>query len=242
MTTSSKNASSRGIRVAIDGPAGVGKTTTARALADALGYLYVDTGAMYRALAVLALEKGISVDDPEACTTLARRTRVQLSRDGNGALRVSVDGGDMTDAIRTPAASDGSSRISVHPGVRRELVRWQRSLAAEGAVVMEGRDIGTVVLPDAEAKIFLTASAEERARRRHRELEQRGESPAFEAVLRDIRERDARDQGRETSPLRPAPDAVVVDCTAFDEARQIQAVRRVVETLARDADHTSPED
>jgi cytidylate kinase len=201
----------------------------------------VDTGAMYRALAVLALEQGLSVDDPEACTALARRARVDLARGEGDALRVSVDGRDVTEAIRTAAASDGSSRISVHPGVRRELVRWQRALAAEGGVVMEGRDIGTVVLTDAEAKIFLTASAEERARRRHRELLARGERPAFEAVLRDIRERDARDQGRDTSPLRPAPDAVVVDCTAFDEPRQIEAVRRVVDALARQARESSKE-
>lgn len=217
------------IRIAIDGPAGVGKTTTARALADAFGLLYVDTGAMYRALAVRAAALGISVDDAEASTALARRTHVLLDRKPGGGLRVSVDGEDLTEAIRTPAASDGASRISVHPDVRHELVLWQREMAERSGVVMEGRDIGTVVLPDAEAKIFLTASAEERARRRHRELAARGETPAFEAVLRDIRERDARDQGREASPLRPASDAIVIDCTALDAPSQVAAVRRVVE-------------
>ncbi len=217
------------MRIAIDGPAGVGKTTTARALADAFGLLYVDTGAMYRALAVRAAAVGVSVDDAEASTALARRMRVSLDREPGGGLRVRVDGEDLTEAIRSPAASDGASRISVHPDVRHELVLWQREMAERSGVVMEGRDIGTVVLPEAEAKIFLTASAEERARRRHRELVARGENPAFEAVLRDIRERDARDQGREASPLRPAPDAIVIDCSALDAPSQVAAVRRVVE-------------
>jgi len=144
---------------------------------------------------------------------------------------VRIDGEDVTEAIRTPAASDGASRISVHPGVRRELVAWQRALAAETGVVMEGRDVGTVVLPDAEAKVFLTASTEERARRRALELERRGAPSPLETVLREIQERDARDRGRETSPLRAAPDAVVLDCTAFDARAQVAAVRRVVETL-----------
>ncbi len=231
MTDSSNARNPGAIRVAIDGPAGVGKTTTARALADELGLLYVDTGAMYRALAVRAAREGVSPDDPGASAALARRTRLGMGRDPGGALRVTVDGEDVTEAIRTDAASDGASRISVHPEVREELVRWQRKLAEQGGVVMEGRDIGTVVLPHAEAKIFLTASPEERARRRHRELRAKGGNPAFEAVLRDLKERDARDQGRENSPLRPAADAVVVDCTALGATDQVAAVRRAVEAL-----------
>ena len=218
------------IRVAIDGPAGVGKTTTARGLARELGLLYVDTGAMYRALAVCAVERGISIEDPAACSKLAREVRVQLHPSGGG-LRVEIDGSDVTEAIRTVEASDGASRISVHPGVRKELVRWQRAMAKRGGVVMEGRDIGTVVLPDAEAKIFLTASIQERARRRQRELARRGEKVSLEAVLRDIRERDARDREREASPLCPAPDSVVLDCTAFDAQGQVAAVRRIVQSL-----------
>ena len=219
------------IRVAIDGPAGVGKTTTAKSLAERLGLLYIDTGAMYRALAVLAVARGISPDDAEASSALAQRISVQLEPDDSGALRVLADGQDLTTAIRTPEASDGASRISVHPGVRKELVSWQRALAAKRGVVMEGRDIGTVVLPDAEAKVFLTASAEERARRRHRELAARGVRVTLDEVVRDIEARDARDRGRETSPLRPAPDAVVVDCTAFELNEQVAAVSRVVEAL-----------
>jgi len=226
--------------VAIDGPAGVGKTTTARALASELGLLYVDTGAMYRALAVGAAREGISPDDAEACTALTQRVRVRLEAGTGTDLRVLLDGSDVTREIRTAAASDGASRISIHPGVRKAMVRWQRDLAREGGVVMEGRDIGTVVLPAAEAKIFLTASAEERARRRHRELLARGEAPSFEAVLRDITERDTRDEGRDVSPLRPAPDAVVLDCTALDAPAQVAAAKRVVEARvaqARDTRH-----
>jgi cytidylate kinase len=228
---SEKSRSLSDVRVAIDGPAGVGKTTTARALADQLGLLYVDTGAMYRALAVRAERAGVSPDDAGASAELARRSKLGMGRAPDGSLHVEIDGEDVTEAIRTDRASDGASRISVHPGVRRELVRWQRELAAAGGVVMEGRDIGTVVLPDAEAKVFLTASPEERARRRHRELLTKGRNPTFESVLRDLRERDARDQGRETSPLRPATDAVVVDCTALGAPDQVAAVRRVVEAL-----------
>jgi cytidylate kinase len=219
------------IRVAIDGPAGVGKTTTARTLARDLNLLYVDTGAMYRALAVKAMDQGISPDNEKACGELAGMARVTLSHGPDGHLQVSIDGKDVTREIRTDRASDGASRISVHPAVRRELVRWQQELARQGGVVMEGRDIGTVVLPDAEAKIFLTASANERARRRHEELVARGVDTTFAAVLRDIQERDARDQGRATSPLIPAPDAVVLDCTAFDSQGQVAAARKVVETL-----------
>ena len=219
------------IRIAIDGPAGVGKTTTAKALAERFGLLYIDTGAMYRALAVVAAGKGISPDDAEASAALARRITVRLEQDASGALKVVGDGRDLSQAIRTPEASDGASRISVHPDVRTQLVAWQRELAKKNGVVMEGRDIGTVVLPDAEAKIFLTASAQERARRRQRELAGRGVRVALEQVLRDIEERDARDRNRETSPLRPAPDAVVVDCTAFELNEQVAAVSRVVEAL-----------
>ena len=221
----------RKISIALDGPAGVGKTTTAKSLAQHFGLLYVDTGAMYRALAVVAAEHGISPDDADKATDLARRIRVTLDRDEAGGLRVVADGADVTTAIRTPEASDGASRISVHPGVRTELVRWQRELARRGGVVMEGRDIGTVVLPDAEAKIFLTASTAERARRRHRELSARGVTVSLAQVTKEMEERDARDRSRETSPLRPAPDAVVVDCTAFDLNEQVAAVSRVVEAL-----------
>lgn len=221
----------RKICIALDGPAGVGKTTTAKALAAHFGLLYVDTGAMYRALAVIARQHNISPDDAKSASELAGRIRIELDQNEAGTLRVLADGGDVTTAIRTPEASDGASRISVHPGVRTELVRWQRELARGGGVVMEGRDIGTVVLPNAEAKVFLTASTAERARRRHRELAGRGVAVSLAQVTKEMEERDARDRSRETSPLRPAPDAVVVDCTAFDLNEQVAAVSRVVEAL-----------
>jgi cytidylate kinase len=188
---------------------------------------------MYRALAVTAARSGISPDDREGSAVLARKTRVSLESTPEGGLRVVADGEDVTAAIRSAEASDGASRISVHPEVRTELVRWQREMASRGGVVMEGRDIGTVVLAKAEAKIFLTASPEERARRRWRELQDRGETPALEAVLREILERDARDRGRDVAPLRPAPDAVVLDCTALDLPSQVSGVRRVVDALLK---------
>jgi cytidylate kinase len=188
---------------------------------------------MYRALGVHALARGVSPDDREASAALARRARVRLGRSRDGSLRVTVQKTDVTDAIRTDNASDAASRISVHPEVRERMVAWQREIAARQGVVMEGRDIGTVVLPDADAKIFITASAEERARRRHNELRGRGENPTYDSVLRTIRERDARDQGRETAPLKPATDAVVVDCTALGLSAQVDAVRRVVDAVVR---------
>jgi len=228
------------IRIAIDGPAGVGKTTTAKSLAERFGLLYIDTGAMYRALAVLAIARKISPDDAEASAALARRVSIRLEHDAAGALRVLGDGQDLTVAIRTPEASDGASRISVHPDVRTQLVSWQRELAKQTGVVMEGRDIGTVVLPDAEAKIFLTASPQERARRRQHELAQKGVRVSLEQVTADMEERDARDKSRETSPLRPASDAVVVDCTAFDLNEQVAAVSRVVEALVAPPRKTRP--
>lgn len=226
MTTVSKTR--KGLQVALDGPAGVGKTTTARGVGDALNLLYIDTGAMYRALAVKALRDGVSLDDPEAATALVRATKVQLK--DSGGLQVLLDGDNVSEAIRAPEASDGASRISVHPGVREQLVAWQRKMARGRRVIMEGRDIGTVVLADADAKIFLTASSEERARRRYRDLERRGEKPSYPVVLQDIRQRDARDQGRAAAPLKPAIDAVVLDCTALSLPQQVEAVCRVIET------------
>jgi cytidylate kinase len=186
---------------------------------------------MYRALAVRARELGISPDDGAGAADLARRISIRLAPAEGGGVSVQADGRDLSEAIRSPEASDGASRISVHPDVRQELVRWQQALARDGGVVMEGRDIGTVVLPGAEAKVFLTASAEERARRRHRELLARGARVPLADVLADLELRDARDRGREASPLRPAPDAVVLDCTALNAEAQVAAVRKVVETL-----------
>lgn len=235
------------LRVAIDGPAGVGKTTSARGLAARLGFLYVDTGAMYRALALKALRGGVPPDDAAAAGALAGATRVWLEADGAGGVAVSLDGENVTGLIRTGEVSDAASRIAVHAGVRERMVALQREVARGRSVVMEGRDIGTRVLPDAEVKIFLTATPEERARRRWKELEARGEAAAREAVLAGIRERDARDSGREVDPLRPAADAAIIDCTLLTPEGQLDAIMDVVRKAGRRkapggaAEETGPE-
>jgi cytidylate kinase len=206
--------------IAIDGPAGAGKSTVARAVADALGFTYLDSGAMYRCVALAALRAGIDVDDPEAVGRLARAVRIDFSGD-----RVLLGGADVSDEIRAPDVSAAASHVSVHPEVREAMVARQRSLIELGDYVAEGRDIGTVVSPDAPLKVFLTASPEERARRRAAES---GEDT--EAVLAALSARDARDRGREHGAMRPANDSVQFDTTGLDVA---QVTARVVE-LARE--------
>ena len=206
--------------IAIDGPAGAGKSSVARAVAAALGFTYLDSGAMYRCVALAGLERGVDFDDAGALGTLARSLRIEL-----GGERVVLDGRDVSGAIREPRVTEASSRASVHPPVREAMVARQRQLIEAGRYVAEGRDIGTVVSPEAPLKVFLTASAEERARRR---AGQTGEDEA--AVLAAQRERDERDESRKHSALRAADDAVEIDTTglAFDEV-----VARVVD-LARE--------
>ena len=191
--------------IAIDGPAGAGKSTVARALAELLGFTYLDSGAMYRCVALAGLERGVDLDDGATMGRLAATLAIDL--DGG---RVALDGRDVSEAIREPRVSEASSRVSIHAAVREALVAEQRRLIAGGRYVAEGRDIGTVVSPDAPLKIFLTASPEERARRR---AAQTGEAPA--AVLAAQSERDARDEGRRHSALRPADDAVEIDTTGL---------------------------
>lgn len=191
--------------IAIDGPAGAGKSTVARAVAAALGFTYLDSGAMYRCVALGGLESGADLDDGEAMATLARS--LQIGLDGE---RVELDGRDVGAEIRSPRVTEAASRVSVHPGVREEMVEQQRRMIAAGRYVAEGRDIGTVVSPEAPLKVFLTASAEERARRRAAET---GEDEA--AVLAAQQERDERDETREHSALRAAADAVEVDTTGL---------------------------
>jgi cytidylate kinase len=201
--------------IAIDGPAGAGKSTVARGVADALGFTYLDSGAMYRCVALAAMRAAIDLDDPEAAARVARRIEIRVA---NG--RVELDGGDVTDAIRAPEVTAAASRVSVHPGVREAMVERQRALIESGRYVAEGRDIGTVVSPDAPLKVFLTATAEERARRRASET---GETP--DEVLSAQTDRDARDRDREHGALQTAPDAVVLDTTGLDSE---EAVARVV--------------
>ena len=216
--------------IAIDGPVGSGKSTLARRVAQMLGYVYVDTGAMYRALALKALRRGLAFEgNDENLVLLARETRIDL-RAEDGTQRVFLDHEDVTTAIRTPEVSQAASKIAVNPGVRHVLVAEQRRAGEQGGVVMEGRDIGSVVFPDAQLKIFLTASPETRAERRWREHQQKGDTIDLRRTLEEIRERDRRDQGRTTSPLVRASDAVVVDSTAMEA----EEVARLVVMLAKD--------
>ena len=209
--------------VAIDGPAGAGKTTVARALADKLGWSYVDTGAMYRALALAALEAKVDPNDPSAVTDVAERARIEVT-----GTSVSLNGRAVGDRIRDPDVTLTSAIVSKHPAVREVLVALQRAAARADDVVMEGRDVGTIVLPDAEVKVFLTATLEQRASRRlHEAPTARG---SHEAVKEDIARRDRSDQQREASPLRRAPGAVVIDTT--DKSIE-QVVDEIVELVLR---------
>lgn len=213
--------------IAIDGPVGSGKSTLARRVADMMGYLYVDTGAMYRAIALKALRRGVSLDSAVDLVELARDTRIDLHAQ-DGGQRVLLDGEDVTAAIRNPEVSQAASKMAVVGGVRHVLVAQQRRAGQQGGVVMEGRDIGSVVFPDADLKIFLTASPEVRAERRWREHQQKGEEIDLGRTLEEIHERDRRDRERETSPLVRAADAVVVDSTAMAP----EEVARLVVMLA----------
>jgi len=219
--------------VAIDGPAASGKSTTARLVAERLGFLYLDTGAMYRALTWKALETGVDPDDGEGLERMVERTRLEIVP-GAGGGRIRVDGVDVTESIREPRISRQVSAVSRVPAVRRAMVRLQREIAASGGVVVEGRDIGTVVFPAAEVKIYLDASLEERARRRRRELRERGVEVTQEALVEEIRVRDELDSGREHSPLRRAEDARLLDTTGLTIPQQVdEVVRMVREALAR---------
>ena len=216
--------------IAIDGPVGSGKSTLARRVAELLGYVYVDTGAMYRALAFKALRNDLALDGhDEELVALARATRIDL-RAEDGTQRVLLDQDDVTTAIRTPEVSQAASKIAVNPGVRQVLVAEQRRAGEQGGVVMEGRDIGSVVFPDAQLKIFLTASPETRAERRWREHQLKGDEINLQRTLEEIRERDRRDLQRSTSPLVRAADAVVVDSTAMEP----EEVARLVVLLAKE--------
>ena len=215
--------------IAVDGPGAVGKTTVGRALAQRLGYRFVDTGIMYRAVTVLALEAGVDTEDDEALAVLTRGTGLDL-RPGQGAAPAIYAGDrDLTEAITRPEVDRAVSRVSAVGGVRRELVALQRSFAGEGRVVMVGRDIGTVVLPDAPLKIYLDASPEERARRRFEERRDRGESVSYEDVLADLVRRDGLDSGRDLSPLTAAADARRIDTTSLSVEDVVDEIVRIAE-------------
>src|SRR3954451_5925896 len=220
------------IIVAIDGPAGAGKSTIARHLARHFGLLNLETGAMYRAFALKALREEVSLDDGGALERLATQTEIRLESGGDENCVV-LDGEDVTGLIRNPTVTDAASKVSVFPSIRAWMVRLQQQLGAEGGVVIEGRDIGTVVFPHADAKIFLDAAPEVRGMRR---FDQLGPEPAQqpEEVIRELRERDRRDRNRADSPLRPAADAVVLDSTNMTLDQAVTAAEEIVaERLSR---------
>ncbi len=200
------------INVAIDGPAGAGKSTVAKGAAKELGFIYVDTGALYRAVALAAAENGV-LGDTEKTVELLSSLNVSLAFDENGSQCVIMNGRDVSSLIRTPEISMGASNVSKIPQVREFLLGLQRDIAASNNVIMDGRDIGTVVLPNADVKIFLFASPECRAERRYKELVEKGENVTFEQVLADVNARDYQDSHREIAPLRPCEGAIMVDTT-----------------------------
>ena len=216
------------IRVAIDGPSGAGKSTLARSAAARLGYLYVDTGAIYRTIGCAAARRGIDPGDQAAVVAMLPDLSIRLTYGEDGLQHMALNGEDVTGEIRLPEISRYASQVSAYPEVRAYLLEMQRQLAREHSVIMDGRDIGTVVLPDAEVKVFLTASAAERARRRMLELEQRGTPEPYEDILRAIEERDWNDTHRAAAPLRRAEDAVVLDTTDLDFAQSEEALLDII--------------
>jgi cytidylate kinase len=216
---------SKGLVVAIDGPSGAGKSTAGRALAVRLGYTYIDTGAMYRALAVKAMRAGISLDAEEALATLCRASRIEL---GDGGRRVLLDGEDVSSELRSREISRASSLVSVHSGVRTEMVARQRELGREGGVVLDGRDIGSTVFPDAEVKIYLDAQPGERAQRRLAELRAAGSEVSFDVIEKDLRDRDYNDTHRAESPLVRAWDALALDTTQLTPDEVVERMLAVV--------------
>lgn len=216
------------IRVAIDGPSGAGKSTLARAAAADLGFLYVDTGAIYRTVGLFVQENGLDAGDAAAVAAALPGLRPELCYDGEGRQRMLLNGRDVSEEIRLPEISRYASAVSALPPVRAYLLETQRELARKHNVIMDGRDIGTVVLPDAEVKIFLTASAQVRAERRCRELEERGTPQPFPEVLRDIENRDYRDTHRAAAPLRQAEDAVLLDTSALSFQESREALLRII--------------
>lgn len=223
--------------VAIDGPAGAGKSTVTRRVAERLGYLVLDTGALYRSVALAAERAATSFDDnagvAQIAESLAEQGAVVFVSDALQGQRVQLSGKDVTLAIRSQQISDGASRVSALPGVRAALLELQRSIGRSGGVVVEGRDIGSVVFPDAEAKFYLDATAEERARRRHAELMGRGQDVNFETILLEVQQRDQRDTNRAVAPLIQAPDAKYIDSSTLTIDEVVESIVGEVQIIAR---------
>ena len=214
--------------IAIDGPSGAGKSTLARAIARELGILYVDTGAIYRTIGCAVFARGLDPKDERQVTPLLPQLAIRMSYGADGLQHMWLDGEDVTEKIRLPQISMYASDVSAMPAVRAYLLEMQRDTARRSSVIMDGRDIGTVVLPHADVKIYLTASAEERARRRCLELAQRGTPKPYEDVLREISERDEQDMNRAAAPLRCADDAVRVDTSALDFDASREALLKII--------------
>ena len=220
--------------IAIDGPAGAGKSTVARNLAKALGFVLVDTGAIYRAVALAVARTKIDSSDEDTVAALAgdllRREALSFHRDADLGMRVMLEGSDVSEAIRAPDIGIGASEVSVHPKVRAALLGLQRLAGSSGGVVLEGRDIGTVVFPDAELKFFLTASPEVRAKRRHAELSSKDDAPSYEETLLAVKRRDHQDETRAIAPLKRAADAILVDSSDLDFDGVVEKMLATVRT------------
>lgn len=217
------------INIAIDGPSGAGKSSTAKALAKKLGYLYIDTGALYRAVGLFCIRQGVAdMKDPAQVSPMLEKIDVSLCFVG-GEQRVYLNGEDVSGLIRTQPVAQAASDVSAHPPVRIFLLALQRKMAAENNVLMDGRDIGTVILPNADVKFFLTANARARAKRRTLELQAKGIAADFDTVLREIEQRDANDSSRATAPLKAAKDAILVDNSEMDQEETVEYMCRKIE-------------
>ena len=220
------------LKIAIDGPAGAGKSTIAKAVAKTLGFVYIDTGAMYRAIGLAAHRRGIDTTDAAAVSAILDEIEVSISHDARGQ-RVYLNKEDVSEEIRLPEISVAASHVAVIPVVRLKLVELQRKLAQQTDVIMDGRDIGTYVLPDAQLKIFLTADLAERARRRYAELTEKGVATTLDAVTEDMAFRDKNDSGRDFAPLKPAQDSVMVDSTAMTLDETVEKITHLAQALQR---------
>ncbi len=216
----------KNLTIVIDGPAGSGKSTISKLLADQLGLIYIDTGAMYRAVALAAHDRSVDPADDQGLAEICRTIRLEFK-----GARLFMDGRDVSAAIRTPLMDRLSSAVSARPSVRKAMIGLQRRTAEGGGVVMEGRDIGTVVLPDAEAKFFLTADPRVRGERRYRERVERGESASLAAVVTEIEKRDRNDSERELSPLKPAGDAVIIDTSDLSIPQVVEEIRKKISNI-----------